>query len=48
MSYGRALTLDAPFVERCPVEVTGNAELAGIAAEVAAALDEAMRSLSPA
>lgn len=30
------------------VEVTGNAELAGIAAEVAAALDEAMRSLSPA
>ena len=30
------------------VEVTGNAELAGIAAEVAAALDEAMRSLSQA
>ena len=30
------------------VEVTANAELAGIAAEVAAALDEAMRSLSPA
>ena len=30
------------------VEVTGSAELAGIATEVAAALDGAMRSLSPA